>query len=93
MRRLALFAVAAVVVGSCGSGKSIITAGREPPVVTQPGPVTLPPGETLPVGETLPPVDTTIAPTTTAAVLDTLPNCPADALAALTTPVDRKSVV
>jgi len=73
---------------SCGSGKSIITAGRQPPVVTQPAPVTLPPGDTLPVGQTLPPIDTTIAPTTTAALLDTLPNCQTDALAAVTSPVN-----
>ena len=87
MRRVAVFAVAVVVAASCGSGKSIITAGRESPVVTQPVPITLPPGDTLPVGETLPPIDTTIAPTTTAAVLDTLPDCPTDALAAVTSPV------
>ncbi len=57
-------------------------------MVTQPAPITLAPGETLPVGETLPPVDTTIAPTTTAALLDTLPNCPTDALAAAGGPVE-----
>jgi sn-glycerol 3-phosphate transport system substrate-binding protein len=79
---------AVLVAVSCGSGKSIITAGRQPTVVTQPAPVTLPPGETLPVGETLPPVDTTIAPTTTAALLDTLPDCPTEALAAATGPVE-----
>jgi sn-glycerol 3-phosphate transport system substrate-binding protein len=88
MRRLAALMPAILIAASCGSGESIITAGREPTVVTQPAPVTLPPGETLPVGETLPPVDTTIAPTTTAAVLDTLPNCPTDALAAATGPVE-----
>ncbi len=88
MKRLAAFAATVVLVVSCGSGKSIITAGRQPPVVTQPAPITLPPGETLPVGETLPPIDTTIAPTTTAALLDTLPNCPTDALAAATSPVN-----
>ena len=80
MKRLALLSVASLV-AACGSGDSIITAGREPTVITQPPPVTLAPGETLPVGETLPPVDTTIAPTTTAALLDTLPDCPTDALA------------
>ena len=88
MKRLAVLAAAALVVVSCGSGKSIITAGRQPPVVTQPAPVTLPPGETLPVGQTLPPVETTIAPTTTAALLDTLPNCPTEALASATGPVE-----
>ena len=55
---------------------------------TQPPQITLAPGETLPVGETLPTVDTTIAPTTTAALLDTLPDCPTDALAAATGPVE-----
>ncbi len=88
MRRVALLSAAVLVAASCGSGKSIITAGREPTVVTQPAPVTLAPGETLPVGETLPPVDTTIAPTTTAALLDTLPDCPTDALASATGPVN-----
>ncbi|HEX2784189.1 MAG TPA: ABC transporter substrate-binding protein [Ilumatobacteraceae bacterium] len=88
MKRLTAFAAAVVLVVSCGSGKSIITAGRQPPVVTQPAPVTLPPGETLPVGETLPPIETTIAPTTTAALLDTLPKCPTEALAAATSPVN-----
>jgi sn-glycerol 3-phosphate transport system substrate-binding protein len=88
VKRATAFAAAAVLVVSCGSGKSIITAGRQPVVVTQPAPVTLPPGETLPVGETLPPVDTTIAPTTTAALLDTLPNCPTDALATAAGPVN-----
>ena len=86
MKRLAVLAAAALVV-ACGSGKSIITAGRQPPVVTQPAPVTLPPGQTLPVGETLPPAETTIAPTTTAALLDTLPNCPTAALASAKGPV------
>jgi sn-glycerol 3-phosphate transport system substrate-binding protein len=88
MRRVALLTSAVVVAVSCGSGKSIISAGIQPTVVTQPAPVTLPPGETLPVGETLPPVDTTIAPTTTAALLDTLPDCPTEALAAATGPVE-----
>jgi sn-glycerol 3-phosphate transport system substrate-binding protein len=88
MRGRALLTSAVLVAVSCGSGKSIITAGRQPTVVTQPAPVTLPPGETLPVGETLPPIDTTIAPTTTAALLDTLPDCPTEALAAATGPVE-----
>ena len=88
MRRIAALTSAALIAVSCGSGDSIITAGREPPVVTQPAPVTLPPGETLPVGETLPPVDTTIAPTTTAALLDTLPDCPTQALVAASGPVE-----
>jgi sn-glycerol 3-phosphate transport system substrate-binding protein len=88
MRRLAALTIAAMVAASCGSGHSIITAGREPSVITQPAPVTLPPGETLPVGETLPPIDTTIAPTTTAALLDTLPDCPTDALATATGPLE-----
>jgi sn-glycerol 3-phosphate transport system substrate-binding protein len=88
MRRLAALTAAAVIVAACGSGQSIITAGEEPTVVTQPAPVTLAPGETLPVGETLPTVETTIAPTTTAAVLDTLPDCPTGALAAATGPVE-----
>ncbi len=88
MKRLAVLAAAALVVAAaCGSGKSIISAGRQPPVATQPAPVTLPPGETLPVGQTLPPAETTIAPTTTAALLDTLPQCPTDALASATGPV------
>ena len=82
MKRLALLSAAVLVAVSCGSGRSIITAGKEPVVVTQPPPVTLAPGVTLPVGETLPPVDTTIAPTTTAALLDTLPDCPTAAWAA-----------
>jgi sn-glycerol 3-phosphate transport system substrate-binding protein len=88
MKRLAAFTALLLVAVSCGSGKSIITAGRQPTVVTQPAPVTLAPGATLPVGETLPPVDTTIAPTTTAAVLDSLPNCPTAALATATGPVE-----
>jgi sn-glycerol 3-phosphate transport system substrate-binding protein len=88
MRHVAALAAAALVVASCGSGESIITAGKEPTVVTQPPQVTLAPGETLPVGETLPPLDTTIAPTTTAALLDTLPDCPTDALATATGPVE-----
>ena len=87
MKRIVVCAVVAVVAASCGSGKSIITAGREPTVATQPAPVTLAPGETLPVGETLPPVQTTVAPTTTAALLDTLPDCPTSALASATGPV------
>ena len=88
MRRVAPLTIAALVLMGCGSGESIITAGREPPVVTQPPAPTLAPGETLPVGETLPPAPTTIAPTTTAALLDTLPDCPTDALASVTTPVE-----
>jgi sn-glycerol 3-phosphate transport system substrate-binding protein len=88
MRRVALLTSAVLVAVSCGSGKSIISAGRQPTVVTQPAPVTLPAGETLPVGETLPPIDTTIAPTTTAVLLDTLPDCPTEALAAATGPVE-----
>jgi len=88
VKRLAVLVAASLVVAAaCGSGKSIISAGRQPPVVTQPAPVTLPPGETLPVGQTLPPADTTIAPTTTAALLDTLPQCPTDALASASGPV------
>jgi sn-glycerol 3-phosphate transport system substrate-binding protein len=87
MKRLTLLAAAALVAVSCGSGQSIITAGKEPVVATQPAPITLAPGETLPVGQTLPPVDTTIAPTTTAALLDTLPDCPTKALAAAGGPV------
>lgn len=82
MRRLASVLLAALLLASCGSGKSIITAGREPSVATQPPPVTLPPGDTLPPGETIPPAPTTIAPTTTSTPLDTLPDCPTDALAA-----------
>jgi sn-glycerol 3-phosphate transport system substrate-binding protein len=92
MNRLAaLTSVAVLVAVSCGSGESIITAGREPTVVTQPTQppqITLAPGETLPVGETLPTVETTIAPTTTAALLDTLPNCPTEALASATGPIE-----
>lgn len=88
MRRVAVLTSAAVIAASCGSGQSIITAGREPTVITQPAPITLPPGETLPVGETLPPIDTTIAPTTTAALLDTLPDCPTGALANAAGPVE-----
>jgi sn-glycerol 3-phosphate transport system substrate-binding protein len=88
MKRLAALTAAVMIATSCGSGKSIVTAGRQPTVVTQPAPVTLAPGETLPVGETLPPADITIAPTTTAALLDTLPNCPTDALADATGPVE-----
>ncbi|MGZ7008164.1 MAG: extracellular solute-binding protein, partial [Ilumatobacteraceae bacterium] len=90
MKRLAVLGAAAlVVVAACGSGKSIILAGRQPSVVTQPAPVTvtLPPGDTLPVGETLPSPETTVAPTTTAALLDTLPPCPTDALASAAGPV------
>ncbi|MGZ4805789.1 MAG: hypothetical protein ACXV5U_05350, partial [Ilumatobacteraceae bacterium] len=89
MKRLAVLAAAALVVVACGSGKSIILAGRQPPVVTQPAPVTvtLPPGDTLPVGETLPSPETTVAPTTTAALLDTLPPGPTDALASAAGPV------
>lgn len=83
----ALGLAACLVIASCGSGKSIISAGREPPVATQPPPATLPPGETLPTGQTLPPPATTIAPTTTAAVLDTLPDCRTDALASATGPI------
>ncbi len=88
MRRLTSLAVATLVAAACGSGDSIITAGREPAVVTQPPQVTLAPGQTLPVGETLPPVETTVAPTTTAALLDSLPNCPTDALASAAGPVE-----
>jgi sn-glycerol 3-phosphate transport system substrate-binding protein len=74
---------------SCGSGQSIITAGRQPPTAaTQAPPSTLAPGVTLPVGETLPALQTTIAPTTTAAVLDSLPDCPTEALASATGPVE-----
>jgi sn-glycerol 3-phosphate transport system substrate-binding protein len=88
VRRVAALTSLVLIAASCGSGKSIITAGRQPTVVTQPAPVTLAPGVTLPVGETLPPLDTTIAPTTTAAILDTLPNCPTEALATATGPVE-----
>ncbi|MEY2415143.1 MAG: sn-glycerol 3-phosphate transport system substrate-binding protein, partial [Ilumatobacteraceae bacterium] len=91
MRRIAALSSLLLIAVSCGSGKSIVTAGRKPTVptvVTSPAPVTLAPGVTLPVGETLPPVDTTIAPTTTAALLDTLPNCPTEALASATGPVE-----
>ena len=88
MRRLALLSAATLVAVSCGSGESIITAGREPVVVTKPPPVTLEPGATLPVGETLPPIDTTVAPTTTAAPLDSLPDCPTDALTGATGTVE-----
>ena len=88
MRRIAGLLSALLVATSCGSGQSIVTAGRKPTVVTQPPQVTLGPDQTLPVGETLPPADTTIAATTTAAPLDTLPNCPTDALASATSPVE-----
>ncbi len=89
MKRLGLLTSAALVAASCGSGQSIITAGRQPPTAaTQPPQITLAPDETLPVGETRPEVQTTIAPTTTAAVLDTLPNCPTDALDSAPGPVD-----
>ncbi|MEP7045994.1 MAG: ABC transporter substrate-binding protein [Ilumatobacteraceae bacterium] len=82
MKRTALMSAAMLIAASCGSGRSIITAGHQPPTSPTPAPaVTLAPGATLPVGETLPPADTTIAPTTTAAVLDTLPDCPTGALA------------
>ncbi|HEY7627816.1 MAG TPA: ABC transporter substrate-binding protein, partial [Ilumatobacteraceae bacterium] len=40
-----------------------------------------PPGETLPAGVTTPPPPTTVAVTTTSTPLDTLPDCPTDALA------------
>ncbi len=88
MRRLAALIAAVLVATSCGSGKSIISAGRQPTVVTQPPPVTFAPGDTVAPGETRPPADTTIAPTTTAALLDTLPACPTGALAAATSPVE-----
>jgi sn-glycerol 3-phosphate transport system substrate-binding protein len=88
MRRLALLSAAVLIAASCGSGKSIITAGREPTVVTRAPQVTLAPGDTLPVGQTVPPVETSIAPTTTAVPLDTLPNCPTDALANAAGPVE-----
>ena len=89
MRRLSRVTAAVLVAASCGSGQSIITAGREPPTAaTQPPQVTLAPGETLPGNETLPPLQTTIAPTTTAAVLDTLPKCPTEALDSVAGPVE-----
>ena len=87
MKRLAGVLSALLVVTACGSGQSIVTAGRKPTVATQP-PVTFAPGDTVAPGETRPPADTTIAPTTTAALLDTLPNCPTDALATATSPVE-----
>jgi hypothetical protein len=88
VKRAALLSITTLVLMGCGSGESIITAGKEPPVATQPPSPTLAPGETLPVGETLPPAATTVAPTTTAVLLDTLPDCPTDALTAVTTPVE-----
>ena len=87
MKRLAGVLSALLVVTACGSGQSIVTAGRKPTVATQP-PVTFAPGDTVAPGETRPPADTTIAPTTTAALLDTLPNCPTEALATATSPVE-----
>ena len=87
MKRLAEVLSALLVVTACGSGQSIVTAGRKPTVATQP-PVTFAPGDTVAPGETRPPADTTIAPTTTAALLDTLPKCPTDALATATSPVE-----
>ncbi len=89
MRRLvAISAAALLVVAGCGSGKSIIAAGRQPTVATKPPPVTVAPGQTLPVGVTLPVAETTVAPTTTAVPLDTLPKCPTDALASAGGPVE-----
>ena len=87
MKRLAGVLSALLVVTACGSGQSIVTAGQKPTVATQP-PVTFAPGDTVAPGETRPPADTTIAPTTTAALLDTLPNCPTEALATATSPVE-----
>ncbi|MEY2446087.1 MAG: sn-glycerol 3-phosphate transport system substrate-binding protein [Ilumatobacteraceae bacterium] len=87
MKRLTVLVLTGIVVASCGSGKSIISAGRQPTVITRPAPVTLAPGETLPVGETLPPPDTTIAPTTTATALNLLPDCPTSALASAAGPI------
>ena len=88
MRRFAGVLSALLLTTACGSGQSIITAGRKPTVATQPPPVTFAPGDTVAPGETRPPADTTIAPTTTAAQLDTLPNCPTEALATATSPVE-----
>ena len=88
MRRFAGVLSALLLTTACGSGQSIITAGRKPTVATQPPPVTFAPGDTVAPGETRPPADTTIAPTTTAALLDTLPNCPTEALATATSPVE-----
>jgi sn-glycerol 3-phosphate transport system substrate-binding protein len=89
MKRVVAVAVVALTLVACGSGKSIISAGRQPPgAAPPPAPVTLAPGVTLPVGVTLPSAETTIAPTTTAAPLDSLPNCPTDALAAAAGPVE-----
>jgi sn-glycerol 3-phosphate transport system substrate-binding protein len=90
MKRAAAVAAAVLLITSCGSGKSIISAGRQPPVPTTLAPattVTLPPGETLPVGETIPTVATTLAPTTTSTPLSTLPDCPVDALASASGPI------
>lgn len=90
MKRFAAGAAVLLVITSCGSGKSIMTAGRRPPVPTTAAPattVTLPPGETSVPGATSPTVATTLAPTTTSTPLSTLPDCPVDALAAAGGPI------
>jgi sn-glycerol 3-phosphate transport system substrate-binding protein len=76
------FVVASLLLAACGSGRSILEAGDRPPVATRPTLATLAPGDTLAPGQTLPALETTLAPTTTAALLDSLPDCPTTALAA-----------
>jgi sn-glycerol 3-phosphate transport system substrate-binding protein len=103
LRLGALAAGCALVAAACGSGKSIIVAGNDTPAATTsptPPPTNPPAGTTLPGGEgSLPPQSTapgsppvTTPPvtnaTTTTTPLASLPDCPVDALASATEPVD-----
>jgi sn-glycerol 3-phosphate transport system substrate-binding protein len=80
--RVSRVLAACVLLAACASGKSILDAGNEPqPATTTVAPITAAPGSTLP--PTTPP---TIA-TTTTTPLASLPPCPVDALADVTSPV------
>jgi sn-glycerol 3-phosphate transport system substrate-binding protein len=81
MKRQA-FVLVSLLLAACGSGRSILEAGDQPPVAPRPTAVTLAPGDTLAPGQTLPVLETSLAPTTTAALLAALPDCPTAALTA-----------
>ncbi len=79
-----LAAVLGVVLTACSNGESLLQAGNDvpPPPPTTGPPVTAAPGETLAPTTTAPPVTTTTTP------LSSLPPCPVEALAAITSPVE-----
>ncbi len=98
--RLTALAVAASLAAACGSGDSILGAGNDTPAATAPTPqTTLAGGDTGQAGTIVPPPSTDLTgepvttppatnATTTTTPLDSLPDCPVDALGSTGGPVE-----